>query len=646
MATARKRPATARKSNAALRDRYWAWGIAVAVMLVTLVPYLIGANMSNGRIFMWLGYNLDDGCVYLSWMRQAQEGSWRVFNLFTTDPQHGMALNPLFLVLGRVASLTGLPLIAVYHGARMLFGVGLLALVWEFIRQTIADDRARKLAFLFVCFSSGLGWLPNWWDVIGTETPIDKWQPEAITFLSLYLNPLFLCAMILQVGIVALLLRGMQTGKARYALAAGVCGFVLGLTHSYDIITMAAIWLGYLVVQTVVVLRQGKAHGVDAGRNARTALGRSWLQALLASILTFPAVLYVYIQYVTEKVFHERANSLTLSPPLAWIILGYGLTLALAIAGVIALRSASASAASAVPVEMPPVTSEETPSTDGKTDTVTAEDAAPEVPLAPPVASPRWTTSAEAGRLLIVWVLANVAISYLPHTNFQRKMLQGTHFPIALLAGIGASWLMQTPALKRSRISFPFAAIVLTLALSLTNIRFVLRDMAHYEANVAQTGVHRTYLQSGEIQALEWITANSPSDAAIQPLPWVTITGEHQFAVSDVALPCFTPGLIGRHVYCGQWSETPDYAAKLHELSRFALPNTSDDQRIALLRKMKVRYLVISQKAPEDRSADTLLPMFRGLAPLPSYLTHVYPDASRGEVNVDADVYEVNPAFR
>src|SRR5437588_13080720 len=139
------------------RGAGWVIGIAIFAMAITLLPYLFGYSLLglNPRFgwYSWLAYNLDDSCVYLSWMRQAADGSLRAFNLFTTEPQHGMALNPFFLLLGWSARLTGLPLLAIYHISRLFFGFVLLLTVWKFIRVTINDRQAVRLGFLFVCFS-------------------------------------------------------------------------------------------------------------------------------------------------------------------------------------------------------------------------------------------------------------------------------------------------------------------------------------------------------------------------------------------------------------------------------------------------------------------------------------------------------------
>src|SRR5206468_811709 len=105
-----------------------------------------------------------------------------------------------------------------------------------------------------------------------------------------------------------------------------------------------------------------------------------------------------------------------------------------------------------------------------------------------------------AARLLVVWAVVNIAVSYLP-TAFQRKMLQGAHFPMAILAGIGAAWLMATRLPNAAPRKLAAVTLGLTLLLSLTNICFVVRDIANYVADRAQTKTQRPYLLPGELEA-------------------------------------------------------------------------------------------------------------------------------------------------
>jgi len=575
-------------AGARRRERRFVLLTALAAMLLTLVPYLIGAALANGRQYMWLGYNLDDSCVYLTWMQQASAGSLRAYNLFTTDPQRGILPNPLFFALGLIHRVTGLPLLALYHLARLGFGFGLLLVVYTFLRMTVADPSARRLGFLFVCFSAGLGWLPFWWPDAPIQTPIDKWQPEAITFLSLYLSPLFCFSLALQVGILTLLQQAERTGHLRYALWAGLCGLVLGFVHTYDIITMAAVWACYLVVRQVLPLWN---------RSTPPLPLHAWWQALIAGVLTAPSVAYIAWQLHTELVFQQRAEVKTTSPSLRWVLLGYGLLLILALISLFAQRR-TASTQNSDPMSSTPPRS------------------------IPP----------DSVILLAVWAIMNLAVSYIP-VAFQRKMLQGEHFPIAILAGVGAAWILSRPALIQPAWRSRFASALLILFLSLTNLLFVMRDVDNYAGNRAQTGMERTYLEPGEIQALNWIEANTPPDSVVQALPWLARDNSGKTGAYDITLACFTPGMIHRKVFCGHWGETPDFGKKLSYLKIVTLPSTPDEQRIAMLSESKIQYLVFSQKKPPSEYVD-LVSLFLDPARLPPYLIKCYS-------NDDADVYEV-----
>src|SRR5262249_25808024 len=146
--------------------------------------------------FSWLGYNLDDVCVYLSWMRQAADGHLFQRNLFTTASQSGHQINLFFLLLGNISRLTHLPVIFTFHASRIILGIGFLRAVWWLLEMWLADPRARRLAYLAVSFSAGLGWMPGLWRDSGAQSPVDVWQPESTTFLCLYLSPLFLVSLL------------------------------------------------------------------------------------------------------------------------------------------------------------------------------------------------------------------------------------------------------------------------------------------------------------------------------------------------------------------------------------------------------------------------------------------------------------------
>jgi hypothetical protein len=553
--------------------RRWVWIPAVAVMLVTLIPYLWGASLAGARpalgVYSWFTFNTTDHCVYLSWMRQAADGHFFQRNLFTTEPQSGHQFNLLFLALGLISRITHLPTNIVYQIARIALGIAFLRSVWWLLELLVEDARARRAAFWVLCFSAGLGWIPGLWEMgIGPPSgpgPVDTWQPEAVTFLSLYLFPLFLCSLLLMVGVIGWLVVAERTRSLRPAIYAGICGLLLGNIHTYDVITLMAIWGGYLLVRTIFERR------FDFG---------SWGRALIAGALTAVSTGYMAYLLKTEEVFAKRVAVPTLSPPFRMVILGFGLVLVLAVLGAVWKRTNQ--------------------------------------------------RPGDSRLLLIVWAVMNIAVGYLP-VAFQRKMVMGAHIPLAILAGTALTALLQR-APDRLR---PLALAASIALLSITNVRFVLRDMAELPQN---PGPVRNYMYAGERAALDWIRDHTPPGVSVQPLPWVTINPQTgQFGFFDNTVACFTPGLTDHPVNAGHWGETPDFGRTMNQWATFVRPDTTAEWRIDLLRRTGVRYVLFTQKHDETGNPDVengILALFRTNPP--ACLRRV-PEAS----NPDADVYEV-----
>jgi len=292
-----------------------------AIILLALglssLPYLIGwAVAPPGTRFMGLTYNIDDAYVYLSWTRQAADGHLFIRNQFATEPQHMLQFNVFFLILGWLSRLLHLPLIAAYHVARLLMGAMLLWMVYKFSGLFFKKDAHRLSLVAIVAFSSGIGWVFG--KAAGQAFSVDRWQPEAITFLSLYLNPLFLCAQTLMLATLYFLLRCRSSGRTSHAALAGVCGLLLANIHTYDVVTVAAVWVAFRIASTIL---------------EREVNGRLLLQTLLAAVIASPALLYQLRLYQVEEVFRLRANTPTLSPA-PWAFWGgYGIILILAVVG-------------------------------------------------------------------------------------------------------------------------------------------------------------------------------------------------------------------------------------------------------------------------------------------------------------------------
>ncbi len=553
--------------------------MAMALTAVTFLPYLFDRSLQGASPlygwYSWYAFNVTDNCVYLSWMRQYADGAWFHRNLFTTLHQSGHQINLLFLLLGRLGGWTGLPLILLYHAARAVASLAVLLLVWRLAGLVGFTGPGRRIAWSVVAVSAGLGWVPGLWER-AFAGPVDTWQPEAVTFLSLYLFPLFGVSLALVLGILVNLLEAERRRSTRHAIYAGLCGFVLGNIHTYDIITVSGVWVGFLAVELARSRRcRRDEFGPDRGTFARM---------LVAGLPPAVSAGHMFWVYKTETVFAQRVAVPTLTPSLVWVLLGFGLLVPLAVVGIIsALRSSE---------------SGEYVATDG--------------PL-----------------FLLVWAVVNIGMAYAP-VSFQRKLLMGAHIPVALLAG----WGMATIARELRGMWRPLLLAVGLIVMSLTNIRFMLRDrggLRHGGETV------RAFLLAGERSAIDWLRRNAEPGSVVQPLPWLAVGPDGRAGFVDTTVACFVPGLTGHAVNAGHWGETPDFGHAMGRWLRFLMPDTPDNWRKQLLQETGVRYVVFSQKRAEarDTAADALL----GASSVPSrvpYLRRIEQASSE-----DADVYEV-----
>ena len=543
-------------------------GALIALTLfASSLPYLLGYFIvPPGATFIGTAYNIDDYCNYLSWLRQMGDGHFFLHNLFTTDPQKDLEFNVFFWLLGRLMALTHCSPQAALQVARVGGGVGLLWLLSRFYRHCLPENvPARLMALGFACVSSGFGWVvwSRWQDKNSPGSPVDAWQPEAYTFLSLYTSALMTVSTLLILGALYALLLGEQTGRWKYPVIAGICGGILGNMHSYDVLHLSAAWGLFLVVLTI--MRRGKG------------VGQSWLRAAAALGLTLPTTLYMYYVFNAEAVFRKRANVPTLSPRLRFefdgfqfalpfipYIIAYGLVSVLAIAAIVLLLRRQKSPAR---------------DTEGGT------------PL--PIV------------FAVCWAVGGLLVCYLPFA-FQRKMLMGEHLPLCLLAGIGAAWLVQrlTPRMQ------PLALAGLVLASLPSSALFLVRDFKHLEYNRSETHL-APFLNNSLLDVYHWLRANTPENAAVVGFP---------------GLCTYLPGEAGRAVWAGHWAETPSYGKKDAQFADAFDAAASSADREAFLHGTGAQYLFYpndTSQATFKRHGEihTFVPL---TAAPPSYLTPVY----------------------
>lgn len=509
-------------------------------MLLTCLPYAFVWLLEPGDgLFPGLLFSSDDAGVYLAWLRQAADGRLFFKNLFTPEAQTAALPNLYFLLLGQLGRL-GAPLPVLYHIGRVIAGWAALILLYRLTCELApgTDDAARfrrGCAYWTAVLAGGLGWV-RWERVIRPDLPVDAWQPEAFMLPSLYVNGLWAASLALMLGVVLCLLRAEREGM-RWALGAGLCGAVLGIIHSYDVIHLALAWTCFLGVRWIV-----------EGRLPGALLRRS----LAAAAVALPSVLYMAWLYSSERVFRSRADVETLTPGLSLYLWGFGLMLPFALAAFPRLLPAAA-------IPRQPV------------QTAAAAAAAVAAGVAafsnwPGMFAPLlllayllWRRPAAglppAALLLPAWLAGGFAAAYLPFA-FQRKMIMGVQIPLGLLAGLGVAacgfeWVRRRkPAGGGSAPPLWLPAALIAL-LAISPVLFMVRDMqSAREENLTSTRLHPAYWRRDVLDTYRWIGKHTPPDAVVLALP-----------THAVLLPAYG----GRAVYAGHWGETPDYGDRLNQ---------------------------------------------------------------------------------
>jgi hypothetical protein len=256
-------------------------GLVLAV--VTAVPYVYGyLAQPHDQVFLGFFYLGDDANTYLAKMRQGWEGAWSWQNRYTTEPSPAAYLFMFWLVLGHLAALLHLPLIVVFHLARIAAAFALMAAAWAFISHFIEEAAARRFAFFFCAIGLGMGYVIQALGhpvLFGNVTDTLDWRmPELTAFYSILALPHFAWSGVFAATGVVLTLKAIQRGSLGLGVLAG------------------AAWLGQASIHPQMPILMGGATAVALV--LRPASPRGWLAAGIAFAIPAPYILYSYLAFV------------------------------------------------------------------------------------------------------------------------------------------------------------------------------------------------------------------------------------------------------------------------------------------------------------------------------------------------------------
>lgn len=313
--------------------RYKLFILAGVVILLTGLPFLV-ATLSARPDFVFGGFliNTADGNSYLAKMYQGWSGSWTFQLPFSANPGGGTYIFLFYLFLGHLAHWLRLPLLVVFHAARLVCGGVLVFALDHFYQAALGDGRLAWRATLLASLGSGLGYL----GLLAGVFTSDLWVAEAYPFLSTYSNPHFPLSLAIMLWLISArrshfttrppalpparppaTLVAMQV--ARYVIGPVLAGLAL------------ATLLPFGAILVLLIL------GCEAGWVWLKTRRLEWQFPALVFLGAAPMLLYQYGVMTWQPALAAwNAQNLTPSPPVWDVLLALSPALLLAIPGVIA----------------------------------------------------------------------------------------------------------------------------------------------------------------------------------------------------------------------------------------------------------------------------------------------------------------------
>lgn len=348
-----------------LRGR-WAVGLVVLAVLLTGAPYVVATMLAKpGTQFSGFLLNPVDGFSYLAKMREGAQAPLEFRLPYASQPGTGALLFVFYLVLGRLASLTHAQPILLYHLARIAGTLAMFAAAWTLFQRCLPSTTGRNLAFVLAAFGSGVGWLGIPFGLMGNDLSV----PESIPLMSAYANAHFALASGLLVWSISLIAFPEYLSRFKLPLcyAAGLALALIQPFAALPVLLTGAIWLAW--------------EGTQSG-GLRATAGR-WPPLVAFGAGCGPFLLYELVATRMQPALASWASqNLTPTAGILEVVLGYGLVLALAVAGLV------------------------------------------------------WggSLTRPGTRLLIIWSAVGLLLLFAP-IALQRRMALGLYFPIAGLAG-------------------------------------------------------------------------------------------------------------------------------------------------------------------------------------------------------------------
>jgi hypothetical protein len=174
-----------------IENTEWRWVLIVSILLLFMIsiPFMWAYAVAvPDAHFVGVLVNPIDGASYQAKMYQGMAGSWQFHLPYTPEPHRGVFLFIFYLGLGHLARALNLPLILVFHAARLVGSMIMFLAIYEFMSDWTGNVGQRRIAWGLAVVGSGFGWLAS---ALGHVTPDLLILPEAFPLQAAYANAHF-----------------------------------------------------------------------------------------------------------------------------------------------------------------------------------------------------------------------------------------------------------------------------------------------------------------------------------------------------------------------------------------------------------------------------------------------------------------------
>jgi len=502
-----------------IKKKEWIFVLLMGLLVVaiTAVPYLYG-YLARPDNYVYTGlhhFAPGDTNVYLSMIEQVKQGHNVLINLYTSEPQLRSQISPFWLVTGYLARFLNLNNLLAFHVARSLAIFVFAVVAYLFISFLIARINHRKVILVILLFSSGLGWLFSPF-LFDPQNPYENPSDMWIPESNTF-NTLF------------------HSPHMTFSVTLIVLVFLLMLLafkynkYRYSI----GAGIACLLLLWIHPFNGPTVYGVLGGYILLMSICAKKIKwdifrhFVLLCFIPLPAVLYYYLIYQADWVIRKWNEQNILTSPSVWMyIIGYGFLLVLLVFGMRKIIK----------------------------------------------------SRIKDQYFLIVWFVVSAMLLYFP-IYFQRRLSEGLHIPIAIMAGLGTYYIITFLSNKFGRRSNYIIAFVLFLIIFLPMSSFQVWGQDLYLYRNAQRHHEIYYLHEGEVAAMHWLRDN------------LEIT---EVIFSRKYKGNYIPAYSGRLVWIGHGPQTADLEKKVDLQEWFWQDDQATEEKYQLLLDYGVDYLYYS----------------------------------------------------